>query len=531
MARTGGKHIAPSSKSPRDDEWEEEQYAEQNPQGSWEGDLDSEFASSRDNELDWEPGWEPESEKRRRRTPGWLRLVRTLLILAVILAVAAFAADMLQRDRFSSMTDINGVSVSRMTAQEATQAVSNALQLDKAVTLTDEKGDALAQLNVLDMLRSGDVGSEVEKLLNAQHEAFLPLAVLGQGGGSFSLGWLDEGSLEAMIAGAVGDYGKSAATPPELVNGANGWELKPSQNGTAPDLATAAATLESVLKGGSLNTNARVAVPTISVPGDFSAEQAKLQSQMDAIDAAVGKSVTIHFGEGLDVTLGKAQLAEAYTVTPTENGADVSFDEEALAAVLDELIASNKADGIERKYLTLERHGAPVNYNDWDEGWVLDRSELLKNVISAIEDGGEVNAKYNYVGSVKKHFASGNNSFIEINLQDQYLWFYRKGNLVMSTPIVSGSLANSTPTPAGAFSVSYTKKDAKLAGPDYSYSVNYWIPFYGNIGIHDATWREGNYGDDTYLTADGSHGCVEVPLEAAQLIYENASTYIPVFVY
>ena len=531
MARTGGKHIAPSSKPSRNDEWDEEQVETGAEQDNWEGELENEFASSRDNDLEWEPGWEPEAERKRRRTPGWLRFLRTLLILAIIFAVAAFAADMLQKDRFASMTDINGVSVSRMTAEEATKAVSDVLQLDKAVTLTDENGDALAQLNVLDMLRSGDVGSEVTKLLNAQHEAFLPLAIVGQGGGSYSLGWLDEGSLEAMIAGAVGDYGKSAATPPELVNGANGWEIKPAQDGTSPDLAAAAANLASVLKGGSLSSSPRVAVPTTSAPGNFADIDAKLQKQMDAINAAMGKSVTIHFGEGLDVTLGRAELAGAYTVTPTETGADVAFDEEALAAVLDKLIADNKADGIERKYKTLERHGAEVHYNDWDTGWVLNRAALLTEVTNAVKDGGEVNAQYDYVGSVKQHFKSGNNSFIEINLQDQYLWFYRKGKLVMSTPIVSGSIANSTPTPAGAFSVSYTKKDAKLAGADYSYTVQYWVPFNGNIGIHDATWRTTNYGDDTYLTADGSHGCIEVPLEAAQLIYENASTYIPVFLY
>ena len=535
MARTGGKHIAPSSRSRRDDEWEEEQFEEQAEapaaEDSWEDDLETEFDSSDDSELDWEPGWEPEAEKRRRRTPGWLKVIRFLLILAVILAVAAFAADWLQKDRFASMTDINGVSVSRMTAEEATEAVSSALQLDKAVTLTDENGDALAQLNVLDMLRSGDIGSEVSRLLKSQHEGFLPLAIVGQGSGSYSLGWLDEGSLEAMIAGAVGDYGKSDATPPSLVNGANGWELIPAKNGTAPDLATAAANLAGVLQGGSLSSSARVAVPTVSKAGDFSAEEAKLQQQMDAIDAAMGKSVLIHFGEGLDVTLGKAELADAYTVTLTETGADVTFDEEALAVVLDKLIEDNKADGIERKYLTLERHGEEVHYNDWDKGWVLNRKELLKNVRSALQDGGEVNAQYDYVTPVKQHFNNGNNSFIEINLQNQYLWFYRKGQLVMSTPIVSGSLANNTPTPAGAFSVSYTKKDAKLSGPDYSYTVSYWVPFNGNIGIHDATWREGNYGDDTYMTADGSHGCIEVPLEAAKLIYENASTYIPVYVY
>ena len=531
MARTGGKHVAPSSKSPRDDEWEEEQALyEQGTEENWEEDMESEFHSSR-NELDWEPGWEPEAERKRKRTPGWLRVVRAVLILAVILAAAAFGADMLQKDRFASMTDINGISVSRMTAEEATAAVSSALQLDKAVTLTNANGDALAQLNVIDMLRSGDVGSEIARLLSVQHEAFLPLAIVGQGGASYSLGWLDEGSLEAMIAGAIGDYGRSEAKPAELVNGANGWELKSAQNGTAPDLAAAAADLSAVLQGGSLSSNARVAVPTISVPGNFAENDALLQKQMDAINAAMGKSVTIHFGEGLDVTLGKAELSDAYSVTLTDTGADVAFDEEALAAALEKLIEDNKADGIERKYLTLQRQGDEVHYNDWDEGWVLNRAELLKNVLSAIKDGGEVNAQYNYVGSVKQHFRNGNNSFIEINLQNQYLWFYRKGNLVMSTPIVSGSLANSTPTPAGAFSVSYTKKDAKLTGPGYSYEVSYWIPFNGNIGIHDATWRTSAYGGDVYMTEDGSHGCIEVPLDAAQLIYENASTYIPVYVY
>ncbi len=531
MARTGGKHIAPSSRSRRDDEWEEEAFEAEAAQDEWIEEPGSEQTPSDDNDLDWETGWEPESEKRRRRTPGWLRAIRTVLILAVLVAVAAFAADMLQRDRFASMTDINGVSVSRMTAQEATAAVSNALQLDKVITLTDEKGDALAQLNVLDMLRSGDVSSEVEKVLNSQHEAFLPLAIVGQGGGSYSLAWLDEGSLEAMIAGAIGDYGRTEATPASLVNGPNGWELTEAKDGTMPDLGLAAANLSAVLKGGSLSSNARVAVPLTSVAGNFTENDAKLQAQMNAINAAMGKTVTINFGDDLKVSLGKAELAGAYSVKLTDTGAEVELDKDALSAVLDKFIEDNQADGIARKYRTLDRHGADVHFNDWDKGWVLNREALRKDVLAAISDGGEVQAQYSYVAPVKNHFKIGNNSFIEIDLQNQHLWFYRKGNLVMHTSIVSGSIANNTPTPCGAFSVSYTKQNAKLTGPDYSYTVSYWIPFYGNIGIHDASWRTSNYGDDTYLTADGSHGCIEVPEEAAKLIYENASTYIPVLVY
>ena len=536
MARTSGRHVDPSDNEPREDEWNEQDFdtetsLDEEYDDAYADDYADETAEPSDDELDWEPGWEPESEKKRRRTPGWLKAIRTVLILAVILALAAFAADMLQRDRFASMTDINGVSVSRMTAEEATAAVSNALQLDKAITLTDEEGNALAQLSVLELLRTGDVGSEVSRLLSVQHEQFLPLAIVGQGGGSYSLAWLDEGSLEAIIAGAIGDYGKSEGSPASLVNGPNGWELSPAKNGTAPDLTAAAENLSAVLSGGSLNVSARVAVPLANVASSFADEDAKLQKQMDAINAAMGKSVTIRFGEDLTVTLGKAELAGAYDVTLTDTGADVKLDKEKLAVVLDKLIADNEADGIARKYSLLERHGAEVHYNDWDKGWLIKRDALLKNVLSAIETGGDVAAEYDYVTPVKKHFGIANNSFIEIDLQNQYLWFYRKGNLVMSTPIVSGSTANGTPTPAGAFSVSYTKQNAKLTGAGYSYTVNYWIPFHGNIGIHDAEWYTGEYGGDAYLTSEGSHGCIQVPLEAAKLIYENASTYIPVLVY
>ena len=523
MARTAGRHIAPSNKSRRDDEWEEMKTT---PARDAETYVDNE-----DSDLDWEPGWEPEAEKKRRRTPGWLKAIRTVLILAILLAVAAFVGDMLQRDRFASMTDINGVSVSRMTAEEATAAVSGALQLDKVITLTDTNGDALAQLKVLDMLRSGDVGGEVARLLSVQHEGFLPLAIVGQGGASYSMDWLDEGSLEAMIAGAIGDYGRSDATPASLTNGPNGWEIGGAVNGTMPDLSAAASTLHAALEGGSLSSSARVAVPLVSVPGDFPENDAKLQKQLDAINAGMGKTVSIKFMDDLTVQLGRAELANAYEVTLTEDGADVKLNEEAFSALLDQVIADNQADGIARKYALLERHGAEVHYNDWDAGWVIKRDALRKAALKALQDGSEVTAEYDYVSSVKQHFKIANNSFIEINLENQYLWFYRKGNLVMSTPIVSGSVANGTETPTGAFSVSYTSKNTKLAGPGYSYTVGYWIPYYGNIGIHDATWRTSDYGDDTYLTADGSHGCIEVPEEAAKLIYENASTYIPVLVY
>ena len=527
MARIGGKHAAPSKKTRKEPEWKEEleyeeAYEEQPAQAP---------APEEEESLDWEPGWEPESERKRKKTPGWVKAVRTLVILLVILAVALIAMDLVQRDRFAGGSDVNGVDVSRLTAEGAEAAVSSALELDKAVVLLDEQGGQIAQLRLGDLLRGSDLYSQMDKLIGTQHEKFAPLAFAGIGGGSYSLGWLDDSSIEALIEGAIGDYGKTDPQPSTLVKGANGWELTPAKNGSKPDTAGAAAELKQILNGSSLADKGSVAVTvsTLPVVGSFAENDAKLKAQMDAIDSALGQDVSINFGAGTVITLGKAELSKIYDVTLTDDGADVELNADALKETLDAIIAYNKLDGIDRKYSLIDRD--ELHYNDWDTGWALKSETLLKDVTKALKSGGgEVQAGYNYVAAVKKHFKNGNNSFIEIDLENQYLWFYRKGNLVLSTPIVSGDVATGTETPKGAFSVSYKQKNARIAGKGYSYTVNYWIPFYGNIGIHDAEWRETGFGGDVYLT-EGSHGCVEVPMDIIEEIYNNASTYIPVFVY
>ena len=53
--------------------------------------------------------------------------------------------------------------------------------------------------------------------------------------------------------------------------------------------------------------------------------------------------------------------------------------------------------------------------------------------------------------------------------------------------------------------------------PDYESDVQFWMPFYGGYGLHDATWRS-YFGPDAYLYG-GSHGCVNLPLDAAQELY------------
>jgi hypothetical protein len=55
------------------------------------------------------------------------------------------------------------------------------------------------------------------------------------------------------------------------------------------------------------------------------------------------------------------------------------------------------------------------------------------------------------------------------------------------------------------------------------------MPFNGNIGMHDASWRS-KFGAAIYLRS-GSHGCINLPTSVAPTIYDAIDTNYPVIVY
>ena len=59
--------------------------------------------------------------------------------------------------------------------------------------------------------------------------------------------------------------------------------------------------------------------------------------------------------------------------------------------------------------------------------------------------------------------------------------------------------------------------------------VDFWMPFNGNIGIHDASWRT-EFGKNIYMT-NGSHGCVNSPYELANTIFDNIEAGTPIVCY
>jgi len=79
------------------------------------------------------------------------------------------------------------------------------------------------------------------------------------------------------------------------------------------------------------------------------------------------------------------------------------------------------------------------------------------------------------------------------------------------------------------YSVFSMETDTYLEGVDYRSYVNYFMPFNGGIGLHDASWRY-SFGGDIYLY-DGSHGCINMPYSAVKTIYDNIYCGYKVIVY
>ena len=120
-------------------------------------------------------------------------------------------------------------------------------------------------------------------------------------------------------------------------------------------------------------------------------------------------------------------------------------------------------------------------------------------------------------------------TYIEVDMTAQKLYYYEKGTLQLETDVVTGNERLGRDTPAGVYYVYSKQRNRILRGPGYASPVKLWMPVYKGIGIHDASWRD-EYGGEIYKT-NGSHGCINTPYEKMEQLYERAEIGTPVIMF
>lgn len=258
-------------------------------------------------------------------------------------------------------------------------------------------------------------------------------------------------------------------------------------------------------------------------------ESAELVKNCERLNSYINVTITYDF-EIAEEVVDRNQIKDWLVYSNTE----ADFDAEKVREYVNATARKYDTFGKNRKFVTMS--GNEVELLSGGYGWRVDRAAETEQLITDIKAGKDVKREMIYVskGYVRKDNGEGGvddigDTYVEINLGEQHLYVVKDKEVIEESDFVSGKIINGNGTPPGVFGITYKERNATLKGASYESHVNYWMPFNGNIGMHDATWRK-EFGGKIYIT-NGSHGCVNLPIKKAENIYELVEKGMPVVCY
>lgn len=243
-----------------------------------------------------------------------------------------------------------------------------------------------------------------------------------------------------------------------------------------------------------------------------------------------------HYYQKITYILGDSDVL----VTPKELMTMVSYpnDEytvntEAVVAFVAEFSAKNDTQGITRT-LNTPGSGTFTVYGG-DFGYRTNQYLEAQQLTEDLKSKKDVKRKpiYKHISYVPINQDIGD-TYVDINLSRQHLWFVKDGSSLFDCNVVTGNISSSHTTPQGTYGLTYKQSPATLKGDNadgtkYESIVNWWMPFNGDVGMHDAPWRS-EFGGSIYKT-NGSHGCINMPPAYAKKIYPYMEPGTPIIVH
>lgn len=322
---------------------------------------------------------------------------------------------------------------------------------------------------------------------------------------------MDEAGMTAPQDARISEY-NSASKSYEIIPAVQGTTLKKDA-------------VEEAVSGAIMNLKTELSLEEADCyeKPAVEADDEGLLSVLAQLNKYTGAVVTHTFGDSKEVLDG-GRIHQWLSVSDGQ----VSLDTSQVAAYVKELASKYNTAYKPKKLKT--SYGETVTITAGHYGWRISQDKETAAVAEIIRAGEQQTREPEYSQKAASHGANDyGNTYVEINLTAQHLFFYKDGKLLTESDFVSGNVSKGWGTPAGAFPLTYKQRDATLTGEDYKTPVSYWMPFNGGIGLHDANWRS-SFGGTIYKTG-GSHGCINLPPSVAKTIYENISAGMPVLCY
>lgn len=441
------------------------------------------------------------------------------VMLIVYIAVAVYFSSHFYED-----TEIYGIDCSQKSVEEVKKLVAD--KLDEYRLEVKERGGASEYLSADQIDLKFVDNSSIDRMARAQRSYIWPIMLMMErddmAGVAFS--YDQKKALTAFKdLECMNPIYTKAPTDAYVQVTDSGFEVVKETEGNTLNPETTAKALYAALDGGKSVLD--LEEEDCYLKPDLYSDDEALVAEAEAKDVLVQADITYEFGsrqERVNAPVIAQWITQAADASYVIDDVEVTEYVEALAAKYDTF-------GLPRQFYT--SLGTTVTLTDGDYGWCMDQDATVVDLLNALGSGyqGTMEPQYTYTAMSREENDIGD-TYVEICISQQVMWCYKDGVCIVYTPVVTGNPNKGNATPSnGVWSIDAKMQNYTLVGEGYRSPVDFWMPFNGNVGIHDMQTRA-YFGGTIYLT-NGSHGCINTPYANAKTIYENVSIGTPVIVY
>ena len=481
----------------------------------------------------------PQKTATKKMKPRSKKLMIGLIAMGGALAAFGIYAYVHYAQQFKTVfykgTTINGIDASFRTPEDVeAEIAAKAEDYNLVLQFRDDAAETISGADI-DYHYVSD--GSVQKLFDSQHYLLWPKGQFSKSENEATVHTdFDHEKLNALVS-ALPELQADNMTKPKNAKAKykdGAFYIKKEKYGTTlhPEVVIAAADEAAA--------SAKQEVVVNDVPDAYDnptilEDDPLLAEQVKELDELASASITYQMPNG-EVTLDGNTLKK--WLVKSDDG-HYSKDETKWEQKLSEFVTNLGSDikVVDNAYPFEATGIGPMKVYSNGFGWVLDADAELEQTRQELAEGAVTTREPNWAsrGMYAENWGFGKD-YIEVDLSRQHMWVYIDSKLHMESDIVSGNMSSEKYTPSGIYFMKFKELDHILTGerdeegnPEYETPCSYWMPFNGGIGFHDAWWR-GAFGGEIY-TYDGSHGCINMPLEAAGQLYEVITTEMPIVIY
>lgn len=468
----------------------------------------------------------------KQKHAHWKVIGITSGVIVMGLVLTYIGISVFFMNHFYINTEINGHDFSAKTVEDVEEYMNGQVQ-DYTLTIHEKEKTDIIRGEDISLVYTAN--QEIEEALEKQNAFLWPKAFLEKNTEEITVKVsYDSAALDNLINGlqAVTAEQIPATNAYPKFDG-NAFVIEPEVTGTAVNLDILRGKIQQYISEFRPELN-MVEEGCYALP-KYTSESSELQAAVNEMNKYLQASITYSMNE--PVVVDRTLIAN--WVSADEN-MNVTLNEEAVRAWMTEF--GKRFDTVGTTRTITSPQGRTVEVSGGTYGWSVDEDAEFVALVNSIKNGEVITKEPAYCPgqTAASHGPQDwGSTYAEVDIATQHMWYIVDGAVAMESDVVTGVPIPSKETTTGVYSILEKSLNKTLVGeivpstgkPEYETPVAFWMRItWSGIGFHDATWQPG-FGGNLYSSGYGSHGCVNMPYDAAATLYNMMPEGTPVIVH